>query len=241
MRGEKIQFKDQIVPFSFNIEFCKWVKFFSFFSSRFACPKWALWLMMAVVGTEGIYRHWEVPVRRNVMHTHDCIICRALGNCWGFASTWEKATPENWETRSSGFICCVFAAGLLLLLRVTYLSSHRLCCSRILCTPPRLLSLHSACSKSWCLEGPAKGKVVWSWLWALRSSKRLPQPQWVSLQGATGKALAHKGMYTSSSRVVVRKNSQLWVQVCTHLPGLVCFSLYSSLATFSSIPFFFLF
>lgn len=98
-------------------------------------------------------QHWEVPVR-NVMRTHYCIICRALGNCWGFASTWEKTTPENRETGASGFIWCVFPAGLLLLLRLTYLSSHRLCCSRILRHPPRLLSLHSACLYSWVSGGP---------------------------------------------------------------------------------------
>lgn len=35
--GESIPCKDQIVPFSFNIEFCMWVKKIVIFSSRFAC------------------------------------------------------------------------------------------------------------------------------------------------------------------------------------------------------------
>lgn len=39
----------------------------------------------------------------------------------------------------------------------------------------------------------AKGRVVWSWLRALMSSKRLPLPQWGSLQGATGKGTGTQG------------------------------------------------
>lgn len=128
---------------------------------------------------------------------------------------WEKNTPKNWETGSSGFICFVFPAGLLLLLRLTYLSSHRLCCSRLLWHPPRLLSLLSACSYAWVSGGPRPRAGLCGAGCELLRAARLPLPQWGSLQGATGKGTGTQGDVPKlQQRGCHRKKSHL----CVHSP-----------------------
>lgn len=114
----------------------------------------------------------------------------------------KKNTPENWETGSSGFICCVFPAGLLLLLRLTCLSSHRLCCSRILhaCWPC------TVCSFSWASGGPRpRAELCGAVCELLRAARGCLCLSEGPCKVPQAKAWAHKEMYTSSSSVVVQK------------------------------------
>lgn len=145
---------------------------------------------MAVIGTEGIYRHWEVSAGRNVMRTHYCLICRALGNCWGFASVWEKKHTRklrNWVIwihllRLSSW---AFVAAQTDVSELTQIVLQQ--------DPPCLLALHCLFILLGVWRTQTEGRIVWSCLWALTSSKRLPLPQWGSLQGATGKGMGTQG------------------------------------------------
>lgn len=102
--------------------------------------------------------------------------------------------------------------------------------------------LHACCPCSQlvhtlgCLEGPGQGQGCVE----LAVSSYEQQGCLCLSEGPCkvlqAKAQARKGMYPSSSSVVVTERKAICV--CTHLPGLFCLSPYSSSATYSSIPFF---
>ena len=137
----------------------------------------------------------------------------------------------------------IFPAGLLLLLRLTYLSSH---CSHQDCAasymPAVLASYTHLVYTPGCLEGPDQGQscaaadreLAYEQQEAASASVRVParynrerHRDMLGLLQCHAVYLSQKGEQPAGVS-----------QHCAHLPGLFCFSPYSSAATCFSVPLF---
>lgn len=136
----------------------------------------------------------------------------------------------------------IFPAGLLLLLRLTYMSSH---CSHQDCTssyvPAVLASYTRLVYTAGCLEGPdqsqscaaADCELAYEQQEAASASVRVPARYDRQRHGDM------RGLIRCHAAYLSKREKPAGVsQHCAHLPGLFCLSPYSSSATCFSVPLF---